>query len=385
MSQPLDFTYITDSQLRASLESDFEELAACMASSSWKSVYVLSGAIIEAAIVDYLQSIGYTKKDPTKLMLGPLIDIAKEEGALTDVTTQLCAGIRDYRNLIHPGRQLRLKEQASEDGAVVAQALVAIIVREIAAKRMATYGTTADQLVAKLESDPTAIAIASHLLTDAIPKELERLLVAVIPDMYAKIEQDISFDGSADPAFLTTLGQLYSIAYSMATPEIRKSVAKAYVRTLKEGHGDRVEILEGNFFRADFLNHLTSLEVKVAVDHLVAGFEPSKRAQADQLPRFVGLSAHVLPSKIRSFTNFFTRAIAYGTPAQAVAAADYLEEEFNAYLPEALEERVREWIVTWTSFLADKGNLEGAQRMSLLTERLILGTDLPTPDEDGPD
>jgi hypothetical protein len=54
--------------------------------------------------------------------------------------------IRSYRNLIHPGRALRLKETYTAEDAKVAGTLVDIILREVAAKQEQVRGLTAEQI-----------------------------------------------------------------------------------------------------------------------------------------------------------------------------------------------------------------------------------------------
>jgi hypothetical protein len=127
VAAPATFDFITDEQLRESLQSDYQELQSA-------------------------------------------------EGILSDKAADLSSVIRGYRNLIHPGRVLRLGETVDEEGARIAEALVSLIVREIGTQHAEVYGPTAEQLLAKFESDASVLAISDHLLRDTKQGEIERLL-----------------------------------------------------------------------------------------------------------------------------------------------------------------------------------------------------------------
>ena len=104
------FDFIVDRDMRTSLDSDWRELEAAFQNSAWKAVHVLAGSIVEAMLVDHLLSIGFQKKDPLKMSLDEAIGACKAEGILTDKSAELSTVIRRFRNLIHPGRAIRLAE-----------------------------------------------------------------------------------------------------------------------------------------------------------------------------------------------------------------------------------------------------------------------------------
>ncbi len=148
----LNFDFITDEQFRASLLSDCRELQVCLESQAWKAVHVLAGSIIEALLVEYLVvSQGKAvAKNPLNMTLDEAIKACVAAKVLTDRSAKLSDVVRDYRNLIHPGRVIRLNEQYGQDTAQIAVSLVAIITAEVAAKRKENYGPTAEQIVRKL-------------------------------------------------------------------------------------------------------------------------------------------------------------------------------------------------------------------------------------------
>jgi hypothetical protein len=114
------FDFVTDEAFRAGLVSDYREMLNGLKSGSWKSVHVLAGSIIEAVLADYLMAEGHTTingKDILKAELGPIITAARAEGILSERAESLSKVVKDYRNLIHAGRVVRLDEKADADGA----------------------------------------------------------------------------------------------------------------------------------------------------------------------------------------------------------------------------------------------------------------------------
>ncbi|MHB0886865.1 MAG: hypothetical protein ACYC41_13395 [Bacillota bacterium] len=225
----LDFEAITDDQLRKSLLSDYQEMENCISSKAWKAAHVLAGSITEAVLVDYLLSSDYktrTGVDPLELDLNKAIMACKKEGIINDKTEGLANVVRSYRNLIHPGRIIRLQETVDEDGATAARSLVNLVVKEISRKRIAEQGYTATQFVSKIELDSSALAISLHLLIEMKERERERLLLDAIPDRYWELEQR----DSPDTDVLSSLETCYHEAFQMSGEETKAKVARRFLR-----------------------------------------------------------------------------------------------------------------------------------------------------------
>jgi hypothetical protein len=136
------FDFITDPQFRRSLESDFAELELCYAAHAWKAVHVLAGSIIEALLIDSLASLHVSQESPESLRkkdLQTLISECEAKQILSQRTGQLSTVVRSYRNLIHPGRVIRLKEKTDEQSATIARSLVQIIVNEVETQKRQRY------------------------------------------------------------------------------------------------------------------------------------------------------------------------------------------------------------------------------------------------------
>lgn len=110
---------INDSDLRNILDRDCQELIICCNNSAWKATIVMSGSIIEAILLDSLKSerikaeneyskIFKNNKKLNEFNLNELIVVSEKLGLLIPRIAKLCDSLRDYRNLIHPGKEMRL-------------------------------------------------------------------------------------------------------------------------------------------------------------------------------------------------------------------------------------------------------------------------------------
>jgi hypothetical protein len=111
-----DFSFIADSILRQIVERDYAEIGRAMSAGCWKSTLVLSGAIIEAILVDRLlrSPMAHTvlsapkEQNPRKWRFVDLINVASELGLVSVALEKFSHSVRHYRNLVH------LQKQAAE-------------------------------------------------------------------------------------------------------------------------------------------------------------------------------------------------------------------------------------------------------------------------------
>ena len=104
-----DFRFISDEQLRITVERDKKELDACLSQHVNKSALLLAGSIIEAILVDYFLAFpraGQTAAATLDTNLAKLIEWAEQDGLISPRTKEISTVIRNYRNLIHPGRDI---------------------------------------------------------------------------------------------------------------------------------------------------------------------------------------------------------------------------------------------------------------------------------------
>ena len=161
------FDFISDDRLRIILERDYSELNKCFDSGCYKSVLILSGSLIEALIVEFFINNlpnGYTEKKLLKLNLGDLIDLGLSVKLIDERIKSLSTVIKNYRNLIHPGRELRLNEQFDKETANVSVSLVRLILKEIKSNYVEIYGYSAKDVVQKISNDKLSIGIFEELV-----------------------------------------------------------------------------------------------------------------------------------------------------------------------------------------------------------------------------
>src|SRR5207302_1122828 len=121
------FDFLTNQDFKANLKSDFAELHAAVKGRLWKAAHVLAGSIVEAILLDYLIAVKHERHPEEELLkwdFRKAIPAGRKEGILSERTEQMTIVVKDYRNLIHPGRILRLGEEVDAEGATVALSLV---------------------------------------------------------------------------------------------------------------------------------------------------------------------------------------------------------------------------------------------------------------------
>lgn len=278
------FDFIQGEKFRLSLESDYEELNAAIQVKAWKAVHILAGSIIEAILVDYLITLGKQKKlsaDPLRMSLGDAISECRKEDIISDRTEHLLHVVQSYRNLIHPGRSVRLGETATENSAKIVHALIDIIAEEVASRRKQNYGYTAEQIMTKLQHDSTAIAIIENLLEDTNEYEKERLLLEAVPERYLNLTTVVNPDDIPEN-LLSSFVTCFRLTFKTASEETKKKVMKNFVRVIKE-EKSRI-VWRYVFFRAEDLQYLSFEDASLIKKHFLSILEaPLKTEMLDAI------------------------------------------------------------------------------------------------------
>lgn len=135
-----EFLFVEDARLRAIIERDYLEISRASVTSCWKAAIVLSGGLIEAVLLDLLQkhaeparraSAAPRESDLSKWTLEQLIDVSVELHLVSSGAAKLSHPIRSYRNLIHPGNELRSKLVFGEEEARIAVEVLHIVHRDL--------------------------------------------------------------------------------------------------------------------------------------------------------------------------------------------------------------------------------------------------------------
>lgn len=109
-----DFSFIVSIELKAIVERDIKELNSSIASKSFKSIIIMAGSVIEALLLDKLATYeaeakaAISKSEPLeKWTLENLIDASYRLSVVNGDVERFSHAIRGYRNLIHPGLEVR--------------------------------------------------------------------------------------------------------------------------------------------------------------------------------------------------------------------------------------------------------------------------------------
>lgn len=179
----MKFDFISDQSFRDILERDFEELNKCVENGCTKSVLLLSGSIIEAILTDYFIIFpinDINKKEVLSMNLFGLIEKATEVSLISQSTKELSTVIKNYRNLIHPGREIRKNETFNKDTGDVAKSVLNIIVKEVRENYINSIGYTANDIISKLESDELSQPIFEKILNKVHKSEKHKLYNALV-------------------------------------------------------------------------------------------------------------------------------------------------------------------------------------------------------------
>ena len=301
------FDFITESDFRNSLETDFGDMKKAFGAQSWKVVHVLAGSIIETVLTDYLISANYEEKksaNPLKLNLGQIITACREEGSISDRAVELSNVIRSYRNLIHPGRMKRLNESIDQNTAQVAISLVEIIVDEIEKCRSQSYGLTAEQLVRKVEDDRSSLPILNHLFDAAHEKEIERLLLYVIPKRYFELF-DYQYDDLSEDQ--SNLAMCFRRAFERSSETTKTEVCKKYLDILREAEEHTVLTYETEFFRCTDLAYLSDSTRQLPKDHILSRLQ--KDSSSSILIALEGITSFLLENEVMAFVDPLIKVI----------------------------------------------------------------------------
>jgi hypothetical protein len=131
-----EFWFVADSGLRKLLESDWREAQSVYHAGAWKSCVLLCGSILEGVLMDalsrdtvkanreYSRLRGRSAPTLDRWDLADLVETANELKIFPRGTVHLGHAVREFRNLVHPGRQLREHIQVTEDQSNIAISLV---------------------------------------------------------------------------------------------------------------------------------------------------------------------------------------------------------------------------------------------------------------------
>jgi hypothetical protein len=372
----LTFDFITDDQFRASLQSDHREIVRAAEIGAWKAIHVLAGSIIEALLVEYLvvSKIKPKGKDPMTVTLGEAIKACEEATVLSSRTSSLCDVIKDYRNLIHPGRLIRLQDQYGESSAQIVLALVEIITNEVALKRKENYGLTAEQIVRKISIDEQSKFLVPHLLTETKEYERRRLVEKVISEAYFAENSD----WLKNETTIDTLKNCYRLALSSLPQSDQTKAAERFVKLVREESSEKITAYADAFFSCGDIQHLSTNDGILVKKYIFSRFEGLKiggEFPADFLIMLVGIGPYLEDQDIIKFTNMCIRFVLSGVDKSQKGFEALLTGEYQALKTSELQTKVENHINVWLKFAKERNY--SPERIERLQHLAVECSDIP--------
>ena len=164
----MEFEYISDSNFQEILKRDYAELKRCQEVKASKSILVLCGSILEAILTDYFcENLPQNQTNQTilGLNLGSLLELAESALIINKSDKNLATVLKDYRNIIHPGREIRKSEVFDFASAELSILVLDLILKKIEYKYKEKYDLTAEDILFNLDSDWTYNSIYSRVIT----------------------------------------------------------------------------------------------------------------------------------------------------------------------------------------------------------------------------
>ncbi len=289
-----EFNYISNETFRQCIESDWRELNEALQTKSWKGAMVLGGSIIEAMLADSLYSEGGGTNGVLRSDLSVLIDDCHTKKIIKDDTKKACEVIKDFRNLIHPGRTVRLGTQATEGKASLTRSLVLIVAGDIAANRKATYGYTAEQVLNKMFADPSALfSIKDSLLRKVNDWEKERLLLRMLPNTHQATREEAAAAPNAQKRkmfteHLRSIRWLNSHVFEASPEGIKKKAARVYCDLLYEGSGSDRRHFERGLLLPKYIDLLEESEKQLVRKGLLSSLREEQCKELLQATKGLG-------------------------------------------------------------------------------------------------
>lgn len=137
-----DLAFITDDDLRSSMRLDISSSQTALNNGEWKAATVLAGSALEALLLWRIQqhngserqsAVSQAKrkvdpKHPESWHLADYIDVAHALSNIGDDTASQARLAKDFRNLIHPGREQRTQSRCDRGTAHAAFAALHLVI-----------------------------------------------------------------------------------------------------------------------------------------------------------------------------------------------------------------------------------------------------------------
>lgn len=162
--------------------------------------------------------------------------------------------VRNYRNLIHPGREVRKKEIFNYDTAIVSRSLVKLIITEIRENYINHIGYKAEDIISKLENDSVSQPIFEKIVNKIHKNEKVKLYNLLI---------DYDMDLSFKPGKLTHPKKYLNILKSQVDREVVVTQLLRIVNKIETGQ--KWEVMSYFYLLYDDLSLLDEANIELVL------------------------------------------------------------------------------------------------------------------------
>ena len=366
------FDFIGDEALRSSLQQDLNELQIAVQHGAHKAVVVLAGSIIEALLLDHLISTDHENRTggkPLTYNFPKLIEVCNAEGVIAENTVHLLQAVRDYRNLIHPGRSLRTKDKVHPATAAIASNVVTLISSEMAVRPNRQFGMTAEQVIAKVRHDPQIVLMPDHLLADVREPQLDKLLLKIAP---TAIQEETEDDTRR------VLARLYRQCFVKAKPPVKQQAMTNLYDTIRVESGERVRTALSSMFSGWHLAHADGQQAKLILERILVETRPSGMTLPTSAYEHL-LNTLTAEDAVAFATRLYDRLQAWDEQKRNEVADILLPYAFNAVEPSKIEEAKQRFEETINALRSRVERLSSTYHESRKAwfQRIIDSSDIP--------
>ena len=133
-SQQIDLSFLENEELRRIVLEDYQEARRSFQSKNFKATLLICGSIAEALLAAVIDKAGIapTKKIYEAYKLVDLVDMAANNGFIRDSNLlSLLKPLREYRNMIHPGVQVRKALVPDAEKARISVDTISLLIKEL--------------------------------------------------------------------------------------------------------------------------------------------------------------------------------------------------------------------------------------------------------------
>ncbi|MDI6892279.1 MAG: hypothetical protein QMD08_04725 [Actinomycetota bacterium] len=268
-------SFIKNKKLRAGIERDLNELKICARQGALKASMIMGGSITEAALLDLLSRgkrkvkalAVFKQRHPKRkvnsleeLSLADLLQISVDLNLLPGDVVNPCYIIKDWRNLIHPGRELVGKGSIDIDRAKMAELSTRLVLKELgkASLREESYG--AEQVIGAIFNDENVDSICEHLVDGLSSKERNKLLL-IIPQVF------ISEHPTIDLRVEESLVNYFRSLRLKCSKKSRAQVLERLCEYIRQGDSDVVKSYTWHFLNAIDLQYISEEKQLLIFDY----------------------------------------------------------------------------------------------------------------------